>query len=69
MGIIITNEVEQTDEWRDRHMDRQTETGQNRNIGYKNQMRMSLNIRVVPITPPSTVSGREDAPVQWIHPV
>lgn len=37
MGIIITNEVEQTDEWRDRHMDR--ETGQNRNIGYKNQMR------------------------------
>lgn len=39
MGIIITNEVEQTDEWRDRHMDRQTETGQNRNIGYKNQMR------------------------------
>lgn len=39
MGIIITNEVGQTDEWRDRHMDRQTETGQNRNIGYKNQLR------------------------------
>lgn len=26
-------------------------------------------ILVALFTPPSTVSGREDAPIQWIHPV
>lgn len=59
-----------TDRWvEDRHMDRQTETGQNRNIGYKNQMWQCPSDMMVLFTPPSTVSGREDAPIQWIHPV
>lgn len=57
MGIIITNEVEQTDEWRDRHMDRQR---QDRTGILVTKIRCDNvpQIRVVPFTPPSTVSGR-----------
>lgn len=69
MGIIITNEVEQTDEWRDRHMtdrQRQDRTG----ILVTKFRRDSVpQIRVVLFTPASTVWGSEDAAIQWIHPV